>query len=245
MKKQLLSIGLIFVVLLSISLTGWAIPRRITGSGNVVKEERNVKTFSGIKASSVFKIYIRQGSPQSLVVEADDNIIDLIKSDVYGNILELSLRSNSNIKNPTKMDIYITMEKLTELDLSGAANIQFETPIDAGQEIEIEMSGAATIKDATIKAGKIDLDMSGAASVTSEITCTNLKIDASGAAKINLSGTADVKSIEASGATTVKVKNVKSNKSKISASGAAYVLTAKSENANISSSGAASVKTRD
>ncbi|MEI9957281.1 MAG: DUF2807 domain-containing protein [Ferruginibacter sp.] len=55
-----------------------------TGSGNVVTENRTVDNFTGIDVSSSFDVEVKIGSPASVRVEADDNIIKYIVTKVSG-----------------------------------------------------------------------------------------------------------------------------------------------------------------
>ena len=54
------------------------------GSGNVVKEERKVSSFNAIEVSGAFDVELVQGTAIAVTVEADDNLMDLIRTEVRG-----------------------------------------------------------------------------------------------------------------------------------------------------------------
>jgi len=62
------------------------------GNGKVVEEERAVTGFNGLKASRGVNVYISQGVEEKVVVEADENLLDIIETDVDDRILKVSAR---------------------------------------------------------------------------------------------------------------------------------------------------------
>jgi hypothetical protein len=55
------------------------------GNGNVIKQERKVSAFNAIEVSGAFDVYLSLGSAQSVIVEADENLMPLIRTAVSGN----------------------------------------------------------------------------------------------------------------------------------------------------------------
>ena len=54
----------------------------VRGDGNVIKETRSVSSFNGIEISGAFDVYLKQGTTEEVIIEADDNILPLIRTDV-------------------------------------------------------------------------------------------------------------------------------------------------------------------
>jgi hypothetical protein len=50
------------------------------GSGNVIREERKLSSFNKIEVSGAFDVKLIQGTSTSVVVEADDNLMPLIRT---------------------------------------------------------------------------------------------------------------------------------------------------------------------
>ena len=50
----------------------------VRGSGDLVTEEREVSGFDELHFSGMGSLIIEQGDEETLIIEADDNIIDLI-----------------------------------------------------------------------------------------------------------------------------------------------------------------------
>jgi len=76
-SKELISAFLVTLLM----LTGCNVIGEI-GSGNVIRQERKVSSFNGIEVSGVFHVDLTQGTTNSVIVEADDNLMDIIRTEV-------------------------------------------------------------------------------------------------------------------------------------------------------------------
>jgi hypothetical protein len=189
--------------------------------GELVQQERTVSSFDAIEAGGAFRIFLTQGDKQSVVVEAAQNIIDDIETRVQGNTLVISTRKN--LKDPGKMNIYITMKTVQELDISGACHLTSENRFKL-DDLDVDCSGAAkiefTLSAATLKmdisgasqvklfgsASSLDIDVSGAAGLEAiELEAGSVTADISGAAKARINVTGDL-SAEVSGAASLSYK---------------------------------------
>ena len=54
----------------------------ITGSGNVITESRDVSGFDGVSHTGIGRVIITQSDTESLTIEADDNLMEYITSEV-------------------------------------------------------------------------------------------------------------------------------------------------------------------
>ena len=191
----------------------------IRGSGDIIKETRVVESFNAIEAGGIFNITVVKGSPQSLVIEADDNLMEHISSKVKNG--ELKLSTHGNINNSTKMNVYITMPNLIGFDLSGVSKLTSESRFE-NDRMEIEQSGAS--------------------SASLKIQCDKLDLDVSGAANITLSGYAKKLSAEASGASNLNAYDLEVEHAVVDCSGAASAKLTINKSLNGEASGAASIK---
>ena len=82
------------VLLLSASwMLGWTNPGDcVEGSGKLLVETRDLPSFSGVNVSGSMDVYLTQGTTQAVKVEADDNLLKLIKTKVRGQELFISSR---------------------------------------------------------------------------------------------------------------------------------------------------------
>jgi hypothetical protein len=184
----------------------------IKGSGNVKTETRNVSGFKEIKAENAVNLEITVQKDFGLTVEADDNLLEHIKTEVSGGTLKISTKDNVSAKN--KINIKISLPELTNLDLSGASTAKVSNV--KTDSLKINASGASKIKiDGEVKS--LEAIASGASGVDAEgLKTENAKTNASGASSITVSPTGDLDA-EASGASTItytgEPKNIRQNAS--------------------------------
>ncbi len=152
----------------------------VDGNGDVQKENRDVSGFDAIRVGGAFEVILTQGNSESLVVEADANLMPLIRTEVRNHVLIID--TEKNIRNAEDLNLYITFKTLKNLRLSGAVEVKSENNIRT-DALRIEGSGAS----------EVTLDL-----ITDELSC-----EFSGACEINLSGSAATCDINLTGASEV------------------------------------------
>jgi hypothetical protein len=227
------------IAILSFILLSFSSCRHVTGSGKIISEKKEVKNFTGISASSGFDVEVRIGSPASVEIQADDNLMKLVQVKVVGNTLRIHAKNGISFTD-CHFKALVTVPGLDHIESSGAATVNVLDEIKNSEKIELHASGAAKIK-AQVDAPKIDAESSGAANIELTGKTQNFDANASGGANIHaiglLSENADA---EASGAGNVHV--YASVKLDASASGAGNVFYKGGATVHEESSGAGNVK---
>jgi hypothetical protein len=175
-----LKISLITLVCLSLiaSCINGQIQKSVRGNGDVVKKDRNVESFEGIKVSSGVSVYLRQGDKESVTVEADENLHEYIITEVKGGILHVY--SDAIIRNAEKERVYVTMKEIHSLKTSSAGDIIGEAPLKC-DDVEIAVSSAGNIKlDITAKNVEVDISSSGNVRLTGEAEKLNADLSSAG-----------------------------------------------------------------
>ncbi|MBA3632006.1 MAG: DUF2807 domain-containing protein [Acidobacteria bacterium] len=184
----------------------------VQGSGNITGEKRNISGFSKIDAGGAVNVEVTAQKDFDVVVEADDNLLQYVKTEVSGDTLKIF--SEGRISPKTKINVKISMPELTDLDISGASNaVVANVRTDS---LQLEASGASKIKiDGVVKS--VRADASGASTIDAESLQTeNADVDSSGASSITVSPSNDLNA-DATGASSVyytgEPKNVKQDSS--------------------------------
>ena len=195
--KNLLIIGLL--VLVGTAVSGCKFTARgIAGSGNRKTEKRELKPFKAIDTQGAYEIIVTCQKPASFEIEADDNILPLIKTDVHDGVLSVS--SDERYNSSKAVVLRITLPELTEVTSHGAGDI---TIADAnGDSLKIESMGAASVKaagkvkTATISStGAGDIDAAQLQAATAKVNVTgaaNVKVFASDQLDVNVTGVGSV-----------------------------------------------------
>jgi len=205
-----LSIGLAFST--NCSFGGFSNLSGVQGSGTSKSETRSVSGFTKIDAGGAINVEVAVEKDFSVVVEADDNLLTNIKTEVSGDTLKVY--SEDRISPKTRINVKISMPAIEGLDLSGASSGNV-AGVNANS-LELKASGASKIKIDGI-AKELNADASGASTIDAEsLAVENADVEASGASKAVVAATNDLK-VDASGASKISYvgepKSIKQNSS--------------------------------
>jgi hypothetical protein len=156
----------------------------ITGEGEVVKKEISLESFDGIGLSFDGSVILTQGSAQKVVIEAQQNIIDNIKTDVRAGSWNIGFKKN--VKSAKDITIYITMPVVKDLALSGSGSIRSTSKFKNLADVDIAISGSGAIKF-EFEGKHTDVALSGSGGVELAGTATELEIAISGSGNVTAS----------------------------------------------------------
>jgi len=150
------------------------------GSGNVVTETRDVSGFHSIDISYPAQVLVKQGSKESLEIEAEDNLLPGLKTQVKDGVLEIFYkRENGKHVNPTKtVKITIVVKDLTSVDFTSAGDLTIEDL--KTNALDVSLSGAGNLKLDKILVKALDISLSGAGSMSASGTADDLSLNISG-----------------------------------------------------------------
>lgn len=191
----------------------------IKGSGKAISEERQISNFTGLDVSGGFEVVLTQGNQQALVIEADDNLMREIITEVRGG--ELNIYVRGSVSPVSKMKAYLTFVHLEDIDISGAVRVNAE------QKLSFE---------------KLNIEGSGASKIEFSAEMQSLKADFSGASTVNISGNVNDLKIECSGASKLYLSDLQASTAKLELSGASYAEVNVSGNLRVDASGASDVR---
>lgn len=192
--------------------------QQLKGNGNLQTQDRKVSGFTGIDVSGGFSVEITQGSNEGVKLEADENLLDNIKTEVRNGVLHIY--NDKSLSTNKGMKAYVTVKELNKIDISG---------------------GVKVVGNSTFKTNIMTLDMSGGSKVTLAIEAKQIKADMSGASKVELTGKTDELRMEMSGASNVDASELAAKDVRIGASGASKVKVHADKTLHIDASGASSV----
>ncbi len=223
-------------------------------------ETRAVSSFTGIDASSSFNITVTKGEKESLTIEADDDVMQYVRSEVKQGILRLYLDNNrGKIKNVKTLKASIVMKNLDLVRLSGACKLASDD-LFVSDNFNIDCSGASGL-NLNIKTNALDVDLSGACNIglkadvadnakfdasgaskmQVELTAATVRFSVSGSSKIDLKGSATKFDIGTSGASTIKAADFIATSVTVRSSGASNISVHATESLNVNSSGASTI----
>ncbi len=212
--------------------------KTIKGSGIKARQERPIKDVDELKVTGSGKVILKQGATESLVIEADDNILPHIISEVDDGELFIHPERNTNLRSKSGIVYYFTLKQIEEIKLSGA--VELESSLIEAKKLEFELAGATKVK-ARIKTDIVEIEGSGASKLYLEGETNRQKAEISGSVHYDAGSLkSDSAEIEASGASRVTIAVRK--QLEIEASGVAVVSYKGDPEVTIDSAGAASVQ---
>ena len=163
---------------------------KVIGSGNLVTETHDYSGFTGIKAENGIEVELIRGDDISVVVTADDNVIEYIEVSKSGDTLRIKPKANTQFRSAT-LTARITMPELYKLEMSGGSNAEI-SGFSSSHDLEVRLSGGSHISrfitPGNITAGKADFDLSGGSHVNLTGSADSLNVKCSGGSHINLEG---------------------------------------------------------
>jgi len=171
---------------------------QVKGSGKRVVQKRQISPFTSISTEGAFEIEVTCQKDPSLEVEGDDNVLELVTTEVHGSELRLKSSKHYSMSEPVRFKI--TVPNLEGLSVSGAGRIDIKDM--KNEKFEIDSNGAPSI----IVSGTtntVDIDSNGAGKIdTHNLRASRAVVDSKGVSRIDL----DVKEqldITVSGPSTV------------------------------------------
>lgn len=190
----------------------------LKGSGNVQTENRSVGSFDQIVVSSGIDLYITQGSSTGVKVEADDNIIPIIKTEVKGNTLKVY--SEKGWRNAKKVRVNVTMPSIQGISASGGSDVY---------------------SVGSLKADNLSLKGSGGSDLNLNLQVEHLDCSVSGGSDAELEGAAAEIHMTASGGSDIEAYGLKAKTCTVSASGGSDAYVNVTEKIDLSASGGSDI----
>lgn len=134
--------------------------RKINGVGPVVQEERALSGFNRVSVATGATVHITQGAAFEVVLEAQQNILDVIKTEVNGGELVIDNKQHTHITSWKDVHVYITIPEVEGLTLTGSGDIQVQNEINT-QDLELRISGSGNIYLPQLLAGSLQTTISG------------------------------------------------------------------------------------
>ena len=180
----------------------------VRGNGNVQTDDREVSTgFDEIEVSRGLDVYLTQGDETDISVEADENLMDIIITEVENNTLYIY--ADENIASSRSQKVFV---EFTDVDKI------------------IATSGSDVWSTNVIKANNLELHTSSGSDMELAIDVDVVECSSTSGSDLRLSGTANTMYAEANSGSDIKAGSLKTNRCEANAnSGADITVHASSE----------------
>ena len=194
----------------------------VKASAAVVKEERNVGSFTKVSVASGIDLYLTQGNTHAVTIEAEDDIISKVEAVVENNTLTIRIKRGDNISwsGYKTLKAHVTALVVEAIQASGGSDIYPQTAINSkgslaillsggsdlksghltAKDISLKLSGGSDAKQLNITAESFDAVLSGGSDCTGSVSATTIGLKQSGGSDCNLSVNTTTLNVTTSGA---------------------------------------------
>lgn len=151
--------------------------KEIKGNGQIEKESRQPGNFEGIQTCCSMEVYVRKGSSYEVQIEADENLLEHIRTEVNQGQLLIRPKEGASLQPSQRIKVYLSMPDLLSLEASSSSRVLIED---------------------TFPSSSLQLEVSSSAAVELPFEGEDLRIEGSSSGKIKLSGEAQQTRIEVS-----------------------------------------------
>lgn len=156
----------------------------VVGSGKVVSENREVSGFTSVLVTGSGQAEITIGDRDSLVIEAEDNILPLIESSVQNGKLTIGMKPNTSIRTMRGIRYTITVKSLAGVETSGSTDITVTNTARA-DTFNAATSGSGAVRLADVQAATLNVHTSGSGNIDAAGKVGTASITTSGSGNFN------------------------------------------------------------
>ena len=208
----------------------------IKGKGATVTEIRDLSGFNKISLDIDADVYYTQDSIYYVEISAQQNVLNVITTDISSG--ELEIDSRKWIRKHNGITIIVHSPQLYSLDISGSGKIESAGAIST-TTLELNISGSGNISLASINSAELESKISGSGNISaSGGVVTNQKSTISGSGNIDMTGlSANHSDAKISGSGNISIWALNQLKATISGSGDIRYKGNPEVNTSISGSG--------
>lgn len=180
---------------------------QVVGSGRMVTENRAIGNFERLSIDGPIDVVIRQGSARSLQLNAEDNIMELVRADAKGG--KLSLGTKGSFRTRKGISVVLTIPTLDAVSINASGNVRFdgwdadaiELVIGGSGDIELGgsvdnvralISGSGDIDLAPVRLSYVDAEIDGSGEIRmGSLRKLDARINGSGSIEAGIVGELD------------------------------------------------------
>lgn len=214
--------------------TAWSSDAK-EGDGVAARDQREVKALPALDVSGSLPVEVRVGLAPSLVVEADSNLLPLIRTETQGDTLRIY--SEKSLRSRTPLRIVYTTPRLSEVRASGATRVEVSdlngAPLDVRKSGSSELrlagrvgslnarsSGSGLLDASRLQSDGIDATLSGSSRMRlGQVKGDHARMELSGSSSFEASGAVRSLSARVSGSASMDLADLRAEDADLGASG--------------------------
>jgi hypothetical protein len=207
----------------------------VDGDGVAAREQRTVGTVNGLDVNGSFVVDVRVGPATSLVVEADSNLLPLIRTEVRGDTLNIYAERSYRSRNP--VHVIYTVPRLSDLRQNGSGRVSVQdlggVPLTlrrngsgavvlGGQvaSLDIESNGSGSVDAAGLQSASARLSLTGSGRVeVGQVRGDYAIVNLNGSGQLHVSGVVRSLTARANGSGQLDLGRLSSDQADLASNG--------------------------
>jgi hypothetical protein len=155
-----LALALLALAGCNLDLSGIDAPATVVrGSGSAVEDERSHRSFSGILLDAPGTVQITVGATESVTIEAEDNLLPYLRTDVAGGRLRIVVDSQVRLQPTIPIRYRVTVRELTRMTAAGEGRI--EASGLRGDLLLVNSGGSGGIRLEDVRVNRMSVSVHG------------------------------------------------------------------------------------
>ena len=155
-----------------------------TGSGKLATETRALPDFQAIELSGSMDLKVRQGSPQSVQVQADDNLVSQVLTEVEGDTLVIKTRPGHSMRSRQPLLVTVGAPYLAGVDMLGSGDVWVQGI--KGERFELQLSGSGDARLSELALRTLTVGLAGSGDITAQGRCDDAQLSIAGSGDLSL-----------------------------------------------------------
>ena len=170
----------------------------VKGSGVSDEEERDVGAFVAIQNDSQVDVNVTIDDSEFVTVRCDDNLLELIDTEVNDDTLVVKTPRNRNLDPETECAVDVSVSGLESVEASGSGDTRIDGAWDS--LVSLESSGSGDLTAHQTLYGLASVDSSGSGDLVVEgVDVDEVALESSGSGDLVVGGVADKAVLDGSG----------------------------------------------
>jgi hypothetical protein len=189
----------------------------VAGSGVSATEIYDIEGIHAVSLAAPGTLHIEQGEPESLTVEADENILPYLEIGLRGSDLDIRV-AGARLKPRVPIRMHLVIRDITGIRLGGSGSI--EAPGLRSPSLSLSVAGSGTIRLPDLEVDRLEAEVAGSGDIETSGTAQSQRY--------SIAGSGSVRALE------LQSETVQAN---IAGSGSLWVNASREIDANIVGSG--------
>jgi putative autotransporter adhesin-like protein len=172
----------------------------VRGNGRTTRELRDLPRFDAVAVHSGIHAEVEIGPQGPVQVDADENILPLVVTEVVEGTLQVRFRHDTDVSSEQAVRVRVRAPAVHRLDATGGAELRAQ--LEPGEDLEVRSSGGSEVRVGGLNAAR-------------------LSVSGSGGARVQLAGAADTVRLRISGGTRVRAASLAARAVSVHGSGGA------------------------